>query len=136
MANEHPLSFTAKASRLLALLGWITLIVTLAVVVSIALPLFMTEEHDLYNLDNGVILLVIVPGLLLALAGFYLWVARSLRNHRKWARNTAIILAVLSLPSVPIGTLIGLALLYYLYKGRNEPAPATVTQTPPTSGTR
>jgi hypothetical protein len=82
---------------------------------------------------------VLVPGGLLfvvskglgnpLMAGIYLslsivcavgaWVtAQGLENRRRWARNTAVIIAILSLFNVGIGTIFGIIELYSLWRAQ------------------
>ena len=52
----------------------------------------------------------IVLGLVCFLIGWGLWTLKG------WARIIAIILAILSLCNIPIGTIIGIIILWYLFK--------------------
>lgn len=55
---------------------------------------------------------------LIVLAALYAFVGRGLWQHKSWAKIVAIVLAVLSLLSFPIGTIVGAATIYFL--GFNE----------------
>ena len=52
----------------------------------------------------------VIVGILGLLVAWGLW------NLRSWARIVAIILAVLNLLSFPIGTILGIIILWYLFK--------------------
>jgi hypothetical protein len=67
----------------------------------------MNNMRDLLTV-GGVIAIII--GLLYAITGWGLW------NLKSWSRLVAIILAVISLLNIPIGTIIGLVVLWYLFK--------------------
>ena len=43
------------------------------------------------------------------------------RRRRQWARRASIVMCILMLPGVPIGTVIGVYLLFYLWDGWPEP---------------
>jgi hypothetical protein len=58
----------------------------------------------------------------LVFAGLHFLVAWGIYNLQNWARIVAIILAVISLLSIPIGTLFGLIILYFLVLDRNTVA--------------
>ncbi len=53
---------------------------------------------------------------LLAMAVAYAGVAWGLWNLKPWARIGAIVLAVLSLTSVPVGTILGGLILWYMFQ--------------------
>jgi uncharacterized membrane protein (DUF2068 family) len=67
----------------------------------------MNNMRDLLTV-GGVIAIII--GLFYAITGWGLW------NLKSWSRLVAIILAVISLLNIPIGTIIGLVVLWYLFK--------------------
>ncbi|PKP58901.1 MAG: hypothetical protein CVT89_02085 [Candidatus Altiarchaeales archaeon HGW-Altiarchaeales-2] len=46
-------------------------------------------------------------------------VAYGIWNLKKWARIAGIVLAVISLISIPIGTIIGIVILYFLLIDKN-----------------
>jgi hypothetical protein len=52
--------------------------------------------------------------IILALATFHCWVGFGIRRLRPWARTTAIAVAFFQLFAVPIGTIIGLYIIYLL----------------------
>lgn len=58
----------------------------------------------------GVGVIAILIGILYAITGWGLW------NLKSWARIVAIILGILSLFNFPIGTIIGIVVLWYLFK--------------------
>lgn len=60
--------------------------------------------------------MLVVMFFLLALAAAYVAVAWGLWNLKPWARIGAIALAGLSLTSVPIGTIIGGLILWYMFQ--------------------
>ena len=63
---------------------------------------------DSILLGTGIIAFVLA--ILYIITGWGLWTLKS------WARIVAIILAVISLLSFPIGTIIGIVILWYLFK--------------------
>jgi len=95
---------------ILAVLYWLSAIIAilggLAYVAGIALLLPLGFLAILWVL--GVALIVI--GVLDILIGWGLW------NLKRWARTVAIVLAVIGLISFPIGTVISIITLWYLFK--------------------
>ena len=63
---------------------------------------------DSMMIVGGVIALIVA--VLYIITGWGLWTMKS------WARIVAIILAIISLLSFPIGTIIGIVILWYLFK--------------------
>lgn len=84
---------------------------------------------------GGLLLLTFGVGLVSMLVGF------GLLFRRPWARTGAIVLAVLALFAVPIGTIIGILVTYYLSSDEGEsffkpyaPAPRLVASSEPSVG--
>lgn len=108
---------------LLAALFWILAILALVVGLFMvgakdAIIEIMEDEPDITEgiidlvdsilLGTGIIAFVLA--ILYIITGWGLWTLKS------WARIVAIILAVISLLSFPIGTIIGIVILWYLFK--------------------
>ncbi|MDI6917577.1 MAG: hypothetical protein QMC80_07250 [Thermoplasmatales archaeon] len=55
-------------------------------------------------------IVLVIVGLVYFLIGWGLWTLKG------WARTIAIILAILSLCNIPVGTIIGIIILWYLFK--------------------
>ena len=108
---------------LLATLFWILAILALVVGLFMvgakdAIIEIMEDEPDV---TEGIIDLVdsILLGtgiIAFVLAIFYIITGWGLWTLKSWARIVAIILAVISLLSFPIGTIIGIVILWYLFK--------------------
>ena len=49
-------------------------------------------------------------------AGLAFITARGIENQRRWAKWLGIVLAILSLPRIPVGTIIGVATLIYIHR--------------------
>ncbi len=62
------------------------------------------------------IVMAVIMLFLLALAVAYAAVGWGLWNLKPWARWGAIVLAILGLTNVPIGTIIGVLILWYLFQ--------------------
>ncbi len=50
----------------------------------------------------------------LAIGALYFLVTYGIWNLKKWARISGIMLAILSLLNIPVGTIIGMVILYFL----------------------
>lgn len=59
-------------------------------------------------------LILLIPALLGLIALLSLVVGYGLLTHRRWGRSTALVAGVLSLPNVPLGTLLGAYTLWVL----------------------
>lgn len=55
-----------------------------------------------------------------AIGAFHLWMGRALKEGRPWARTANIVFAILQLPSIPVGTLIGILILHTLYSDEGK----------------
>lgn len=109
------LSYLNKAGRLLRLIGWLYLIVAISIAAGIIIPIINSGQIPE---EFGVMILFIC--LIFAFSFLNLFVGSSIKQDKKWAKVTGYVIAVLSLLSVPIGTLLGIFILYYLHKGRFE----------------
>jgi hypothetical protein len=108
---------------LLAALFWILAILALVgslfiVVTKDAIIEFIEDQpevtEEIVDLVDSVLMgtgiIIFVLALLYIITGWGLWTLKS------WARIVALILAVISLLSFPIGTIIGIVVLWYLFK--------------------
>ena len=109
------LSNLYKAGRLVRLLGWITFIAAIGVIAAIIIPYMYSNElpEELY-----IFLLLLISSI--ALSTFTLFTGNAIKHNKKWAKVSGLILALLALFSPPIGTVLGIFILYYLYKGWSE----------------
>ena len=71
-------------------------------------PNWVIDLVDSIFVGIGVISFII--GIIYVIVGWGLWTMKS------WARLAAIVLAVISLISFPIGTILGIIILWYLFK--------------------
>lgn len=115
--EAFPDSNTVRAGRLLVLLGWIILVLTPVVAALGALPLLAMGASPK--------LLITTFGGSFALGALYLIVGAGMKRHRPWAKYLALPLCAFSLTNVPIGTVIGAMVLFYLFRGwREQPSVA------------
>lgn len=103
-----------KAGRLLRLMGWISLIGVIGIIAAIAVPAFSQKGGGEVT---GVILISLIT---LVIPVLYLKTGSAIKQGKKWAKITGAVIAIISLISVPIGTIVGIATLFYLNKGWNE----------------
>ena len=124
MANEMPPH--VKAGRLIRLLGWIALLLSLGVPSLIFIDGWIhrfkppTGLYTLYDVSTpplrthpGVITVI----LFLAFSFIFLAVGKASKEHKNWARTAGIVLGTIVLPVFPIGTVIGPFILWYRIKG-------------------
>lgn len=104
-----------KAGRLLRLMGWISLIGVIGIFAAIIIPVISTGE----KLDE-LFVLSIIAILALAIPAIYLTTGSAIKKDKKWGKVAGTIIAALSLLNIPIGTIFGIATLYYLKKGWSE----------------
>jgi len=118
MSQAVPLSFTVRAGRLLRLLGWLTLALTLLIGAAIAIPII--AKGDPFPRDA-----IFAFATAAAVVAIYLVVGAGVKNYRPWAKVVALVISVLSLANVPIGTIIGAVAIFYLLRGwREQPGAA------------
>jgi len=104
-----------KAGRLIRLLGWISLAMTLLVAFVKLIPAFNSGK-PIFQIFLNIVLFVLL-GLLCV---FELKVGTAVKEHKNWGRTIGIIMGVISLPTFPIGTIIGGFIIYYIIKGWDE----------------
>ncbi len=118
MKHTVALSSTVKAGRLLRLLGWLTLVLTVVIGAAIAIPALAKGETFP---QAALVALAAAVGV----AAVYLVVGGGVKRHRPWAKVTAVFIALLSLANVPVGSILGAITLFYLVRGwREQPASA------------
>jgi hypothetical protein len=105
---------STRAGRMFQLLGLCSLVLLVAIVV-----LFPSRSSPQQPEAVGDLVLFIVVG---CYATTCLLIGRALNRRGSRAKLPGIILAVVSLPLVPFGTLLGGAALIYLLRSRNERA--------------
>ena len=107
------MSSTVRAGRLLRLLGWLTLIFVVTVGASIAIPTIVRGDPFPQEAILGLVVafLVVVA---------YFVVGDGVKKYRPWAKIAGVVVSLLSLASVPIGTVIGAIILFYLIRGWRE----------------
>lgn len=104
-----------KAGRLLRLMGWISLIVVIGIIAAVAIPA-LSEGSGSEGL-SGLIFLAILA---LAIPILYLKTGSAIKQGKKWGKVTGAVIATISLLNLPIGTIFGAAILFYLKKGWGE----------------
>lgn len=110
--SKH-LSATVKAGRLIRLLGWINLLLTVAIGAAIVLPYVVNNEPIQLSLWAVLTAAVLVSVLIL-------FVGAGVKQNKTWAKVLGAVLSVLSLANIPIGTVVGAIALFYLAKGWGE----------------
>ena len=99
---------------LLAIIGGIIMMVTSNAIIELIEEEGKDVPHEVIDLLDslfiGISIILIIIGVLYIIAGWGLWTMKS------WARLVAIILAIISVLNFPIGTILGIIILWYLFK--------------------
>jgi hypothetical protein len=59
---------------------------------------------------------VFFTGFALTIAVVYFLLGRALRSLKSWARSAAVLAAILLLPGIPVGTMFGVLILYFVLR--------------------
>jgi hypothetical protein len=112
------LSPTEKAGRLFKLLGWGSLVIAIFVCY-LALPIFPGDpDVDPPEMTGD---MWIIAGILLLQSVVCLFVGNALKRDKQWAKIAgAVTAAVMVISQNAIHTVIGIALLYYLFRARKQ----------------
>jgi hypothetical protein len=104
-----------KAGRVIRLMAWLGVLGTVGIGAAVLLPALST--------GNALPLeLLIMLGLIAAFVIGLFFVAGAVLRHRTWGRFAGIVYGLISLAGVPIGTIVGLYVLWHLLFGWNEVA--------------
>ncbi|WP_462172216.1 hypothetical protein [Pseudoalteromonas xiamenensis] len=109
------MGYLEKAGRLMRLMGWLVSIAAIGIFAAIAIPMYAEGKMD--SASIGILLLSL---LVFAIPLLYFKAGSAIKQGKKWGKVTGLIVATISLLNLPIGTIFGLATLYYLKKGWNE----------------
>jgi|GEM_PF-754335 len=101
--TQRPAGVTILA--ILAFIGGV-----LNIISGLVFALFLAFDPVLGGVWIGLGGVMIVIGVLYFLVGWGLW------NLKPWARTVSIVLAIISLIGFPIGTILGIIILWYLFK--------------------
>ncbi len=105
-----------KAGRAFRALGYLAVLAAFGIAAAVAIPA-VNSGRVVGGTLAGVVLLLAVG----SLAWFEIHVGRSIMQRRPWARTAGIVWGVLYLVSFPVGTLIGVYVLWFLTRGWDEP---------------
>lgn len=115
MTNEIKNTNSQNAARLIKVLGWLDLFIIGTMALSVLVVKFMAEE---FERANPTFWPVVIASLLMGV--FLLFISKGLAQHQPWARYAGAFFAVLALILFPVGTVLGLFILSYIYKGWHE----------------
>ncbi len=102
-----------KAGRVIRLMGWLGVVGTVGVGAAVLIPSLSAGGHIPIEF-------AIVLGLLLATTASLFIIGAAVMRRATWGRYAGIVYGIISLPGVPIGTLVGGYLLWQLTIGWNE----------------
>jgi glucan phosphoethanolaminetransferase (alkaline phosphatase superfamily) len=115
MTNETINTNSQNAARLIKVLGWLVLFIIGTMAGSVLVVKFMAEEFERANPTFWpVVIACLILGFIL------LFVAKALAQHKQWARYAGMFFAAWALILFPVGTVLGLFILSYIYKGWDE----------------
>lgn len=103
-----------KAGRILRLMAWLNLILFIGLIGAIAIPTLSDGK------SGAVFSLTLLSVAALALTVFYLKTGSAIKRGRRWAKITGAVIAVVSLFNLPLGTICGALILFYLQRGWRE----------------
>ena len=109
------MGYLEKAGRLMRLMGWLVSIAVIVIFAAIAIPMYEGGK-----VDSDSISVLLSSLLLFAIPVVYFKAGSAIKQGKKWGKVTGALVAAISLLNPPIGTIVGLATLYYLQKGWNE----------------
>lgn len=103
-----------KAGRILRLMAWLNLVLFIGIIGAIAIPTLSDGK------PGALFSLVVLCVAALALTILYLKTGSAMKQGRNWGKVTGSIIAVVSLVNVPLGTICGALILFYLQEGRGK----------------
>src|SRR5690554_1060389 len=112
--KEESMSNLEKAGRILRLMAWLNLVLLIGIVGAIAIPTISDGE------SGALFSLVLLCIAVLALTVLYLKTGSAIKQGRNWGKVTGSIIAIVSLFNLPLGTICGALILFYLHKGWQE----------------
>jgi len=115
MTSELKNTNSQNAARLIKVLGWLDLFIIGTMALSVLVVKFMAEE---FERANPTFWPVVIASLLLGV--FLLFVSKALAQHKPLASCAGALFAGLVLFLLPVGTVLGLFILSYIYKGWHE----------------
>ena len=109
-----------RAARAMQVVGWISLVLGAAAIFVVFRPTFDAPGALPATFWAIVLLMVGLPALMIA-------IAHGLLAHKRWARTAGIVYGVFALFGFPVGTIIGVYVLWQLRKGWPVDSPAYVS---------
>ena len=119
MRGAEHLDPHVRAARVMRLVGWISLVLGAAAIVAVFRPSF-----DANTPLPGVFWVIAV--LMVGLPALMIVIAQGLFAQKPWARTAGIVYGVFALFGFPVGTIIGIYVLWQLRKGWPVDSPAYV----------
>jgi len=108
-------SNTQNAAHLMMILGLLVIFIIATICISVMMVNFMGDEVERPDSFFWPIIAA-----LFAFGIVLLIIANRLKSHHHWARYAASVIGTISLIAFPVGTVMGLFILSYLYKGWDE----------------
>lgn len=105
---KKPLAPHEKVGRVVRLMGYLGFVTFAAIAVAVAVPMLFDSE------PMGPILQFVPMLLLLLIPVFLLWLGSAIKQHKDWARTVGLLYGALLLIGFPIGTIVGVYILWNL----------------------
>lgn len=103
-----------KAGRILRLMAWLNVVLFVGIIGAIAIPTLSDGE------SGALFSLMLLSIAALAFTVLYLITGSAIKRGESWGKITGAIIAVVSLFNVPLGTICGALILFYLQRGWRE----------------
>lgn len=97
-------------------MGWLSLVGIAVIFAAIMIPI-LSDGGDAASFSE----ILFLGLLLLIIPAIYLITGRAIKQGKSWGKVAGVVKGCVSLLNVPIGTIVGIAVLFYLKKGWGEP---------------
>jgi hypothetical protein len=104
-----------KAGKTIRFLGWLSLASGFLVILIIAIPNNILESSP--KSIASFLPLLFILAVTVGISILQLNIGRAIQEHKNWGRVAGIILGIVQLFGFPIGTIIGVYILWCLIKG-------------------
>jgi len=112
--------YTNKAAKIIIVIGWILTVFTSISTLGMLGGAFLSSGTSTDGLEVGQIILLICGVIAVSLSVGHIVVGKKLRKKKPWARIASILIGIYLVFSFPLGTVFGVLILFYIYKGWGE----------------
>lgn len=112
--------YSNKAAKMIIVIGWILTVFTSISTLGMLGGAFLPSGASTDGLQVGQAILLIIGVIVVSLSVGHIVVGKNLRKKKSWARITSILIGIYLAFSFPLGTVFGVLILFYIYKGWSE----------------